>query len=46
MTIKHVYPVCPECGGKADCDTIDYENKIVHCEYCGVSYNLEDGELK
>lgn len=33
MNIKNVYPVCPECGGKAD------------CEYCTSTYGLDDGEL-
>lgn len=45
MNIKNVYPVCPECGGKADCDTIDFEARIVHCEYCTSTYGLDDGEL-
>ena len=41
----NIINVCPECGGKADCDTINYETRTVCCEYCTSVYGLDDGEL-
>lgn len=46
MNIKNVNPVCPNCGGMADCDTINYVTRVVCCEYCLTTYNLDTGDFK